>query len=181
MTPRQRSLAIFMLLGCAGCSSPSGAPTSDGGADGREPQCAVDSDADPIGFDPTCYPEWVKPSGPCISHTPACHFCSYAQCPVNSALLSPQTFYDCSCAAGSWNCNVISQPGRGCAPTLSCLGPDGGLAASCISATGQSCAMPDGGTSPICIFALESTPCGDDSCATGCTCSDPAVPSCACK
>lgn len=171
-----------------GCSSGGGATPSDAGddrvssPDGEMQQCAVNSEAGIGGaFGPACFPETAKPSGVCGSREPNCAFCSYPLCPVTSALLSPRTVYECACTLGSWSCTVVHDTEAGCVPVLSCLGPDGGVAASCISGQGVSCAMPEGGTGPVCVITPQAAACGDDSCAAGCVCSDPMAPSCACQ
>jgi hypothetical protein len=181
MTPNGERLVLALMLMTAGCTSASRRSSSDGGTDGSMARCSVDSDAG-LGISaPPCYPESAKPSGACPSGAATCAFCSYPPCPVSSGLIGPRTFYECSCMDGSWSCAVVSRRGGECLSALSCLGPDGGLAVSCLSGGGVSCTMPEGGTQPICAFAFFSTPCGVDSCASGCTCSDPAQPSCICK
>jgi hypothetical protein len=180
--------AIASFAVCA-CSSSSSTPSheGDGGdsgvadaaSDDGPLRCAVDSDAGIGSFGPPCYPESAKPSGAC-GDAVSCAFCSYPDCPAYSDLLGAKTFYQCSCTAGAWDCEVAAQMGSGCLPALSCLGPDGGLAVSCLSNLDISCVVLDGSAEPTCGFVAGADPCGNDSCGPGCTCLDPSVPSCAC-
>lgn len=182
MTLYRESRVAAMVLIATGClSSPD--KSNSGGADGALLPCAVNSDAGvSVSGPPYCYPESTKPSGACSNHTPTCGFCGYPPCPVGSGLIEPHTYYECSCTAGAWSCGVVRQFGTDCAPVLSCLGPDGGLAVSCISGAGVSCQMNDA-SGPVCVLAggTTPTPCGNDSCAIGCTCADPVKPACACQ
>jgi hypothetical protein len=176
-------VASALMLTTTACLSTAGTPSSDGGTDGDLPRCTIDSDAGLGVSAPPCYPESTKPSGACRTGAATCAFCSYPPCPVSSGLIGPRTFYECSCTAGSWSCGVVSERDSGCLVALSCLAPDGGLAVSCLSGGGVSCAMAEGGDMPMCVLApaSEETPCGVDYCASGCTCSDPARPSCLCQ
>jgi hypothetical protein len=169
-----------VVLAAAGCGSRTALPVE---ADSR---CEIRSDAAIGAAGALCYPEAAKPTGPCASDAPSCPFCAYPNCPIISDLLSPRTFYDCTCAAGSWSCKVVRQVGNDCAPTIACLRSDGGRAAACLVESGESCAVsPDGGL-PICVLTdgvltdRPSVRCGGGSCADGCTCSDPVAPSCTC-
>jgi hypothetical protein len=178
------SIAAPLLLAASACSSNRETSGPEAGTDGGPPSCVIDSDAG-VGVTgpPYCYPESTKPSGPCTSGAPTCTFCGYLPCPVPSGLIEPHTFYECSCAAGSWSCRALSQFGDACAPVLSCLGPDGGLAVVCLSGAGVSCTMFDGGAGPVCALAggVTPIPCGLDSCFGGCTCPDPSTSTCACQ
>ncbi|MDP8999581.1 MAG: hypothetical protein M3O46_05660 [Myxococcota bacterium] len=176
------SLLTAVVVVAAGCSSSARQSTYD---DGGVQQCEVDSDAGVSASGPPyCYPESTKPSGACSKDTP-CRFCGYPACLVGSGLIEPRTFYECSCVAGNWSCSVLRQSGTECGAVLSCFGPDGGLAVSCRSGAGVSCQMPDGASVPVCVLAGGTTPqpCGNDSCALGCTCSnaDPANAACTCR
>jgi hypothetical protein len=181
MTATGEGLAFTLMLIASACFPAASKTSPDSGTDGSLPRCAIDSDAG-LGISaPPCFPESTKPSGACPRGSVTCAFCSYPPCPVSSGLIGPRTFYECGCVDGSWNCRAVAQRGGGCLAVLSCLGPDGGLAVSCLSGAGVSCVMPEGGTAPICAFAFSSTPCGVDTCASGCACSDPAKPSCLCQ
>jgi hypothetical protein len=130
--------------------------------DAGSASCAVDSDAgiSPNG-PPYCYPESTKPSGPCPKGSPACSFCGYPPCSIQSLMVGPHTYYQCSCANGSWDCQVSRQFGSACPAVLSCFGPDGGLGTVCLSGAGISCARNQ--DAPFCVFAGGQVPqpCGD--------------------
>jgi hypothetical protein len=150
-------------------------------------QCQIHADAAIGTVGDLCYPESAKPNGPCSSDAPACPFCSYPSCPVLSNLLTPRTFYDCTCVAGSWSCAVVRQAGSACAPTISCLQADGETGAVCLVESGESCGMAADGGGPICVLTSgvltgrPATSCGGGSCSDGCSCSDPVAPACTCQ
>ncbi len=175
-----RLTSTSCLLAVAGCGSRTALPIEP------DTQCQIRSDAALGWGGDFCYPESAKPSGRCSSDAPSCPFCSYPNCPVVSNLLTPRTFYDCSCVEGSWTCAVVRQAGSTCAPTISCLPGDGGTGVACLVESGESCGMADDGGGPICVLTSgvlagrPATRCGGGSCSSGCTCSDPVAPTCSC-
>ena len=174
-------VVVLWLAAAVGCGSRTALPVD------TDSQCQILSDAAVGSGGALCYPETAKPSGRCSAEAPSCPFCAYPNCPVISELITPRTYYDCTCVAGLWICAVVRRLGSGCAPTIACLQSDGGTGAACLVSSGESCAMAEDGGGPICLLTSgvltdrPTTRCGAGSCASGCTCSDPAEPSCTCQ
>jgi hypothetical protein len=177
------NIVAIAFLVVSACSRAGQRPKLDAAGEADLP-CAIDSDAGVgAGGPPYCYPVSTMPTGPCSPRTPSCVFCGYPPCPITSGLVEPHSLYKCRCDQGSWSCAVTKRFGDACAPVLTCLGPDGGVGAVCLSGAGVSCTMRAGATQPVCALAGGVVPqaCGVDSCSTGCTCSDAAAPSCICR